>query len=118
NLGSFGGINPHDRVIVNGRIGRLKNSILHYSYKNITHYITKQNNYTEILSKNEKFNKLPPILFLIYVMLRTNLKFFELYIYKLGFLDGVYGFIVAVLRSYLTGIKELKKYAFYNYSGS
>lgn len=114
--GKFCGINPHDRVVINGKTGKLKNPILHYTYNSISQYIEKQNIYTELLSKNEKFIKLPAGIFFIYFTLRLILKFFELYIYKLGFLDGKYGIIVAILRVYITGIKELKKYALHNYS--
>ena len=42
----IGGIDPHDKVFVNGRIKRLRSSILHFSYHDIADHVATMNRFT------------------------------------------------------------------------
>ena len=52
--------NVHEKLIVEGSIGTLKNKVLHYTYKGLAHYIGKKDSLmlgfkpNEILSKGER----------------------------------------------------------------
>lgn len=103
----YGGINPHDRVIIKtGKVSTLKAHLLHYTYSSIAQYIARQNNYSsaaawELFKKNKRSH---PLL----IPLRTSWKFIETYIIKRGFLDGTHGMIAAIGAAYTTFQKYSK----------
>lgn len=87
----------HEILKVNGRTTHLKNSILHSSHENISEFVEKIDNYSTLRALELKKNKVKPFLF--DVLLFPLGKFTYLYIFKLGFLDGIYGFIHAIFMS-------------------
>jgi glycosyltransferase involved in cell wall biosynthesis len=97
--GYFGGINPHDKVVIkSGKVRTLKIPIIHHTYKSISQYVTKQNMYSSISAK-ELFSsgkKVTPYI----IPLKALWKFIETYFVKKGFLDGFRGFIVAMGATY------------------
>jgi len=102
----WGGYNPHDKVIVNGTVGKLKGDLKHYVFKNLRHNIDTNNSYSSIMAddlhKNgKKFSYLK-------LFLKPIGKFLETYIYKRGFLDGMPGFIIAVGAAYSMFLKFSK----------
>ena len=102
----WGGYNPHDKVIVEGKIGHLKGDIKHYVFKDLTHNIDTNNKYSSIMAKDlyEKGIKFS----YLKLFLKPIGKFLEVYIYKRGFLDGLPGFIIAVGASYSMFLKFAK----------
>lgn len=114
--GYFGGEDPHDKIIVNGNVARLEGEIYHYTYENISHHIRTINNFSDVVSqkmleKSEKF-VLPKML------AKPLIKFFETYVYKLGFLDGIQGLIISVLSSYYVFLKYAKLWELRKNKGS
>ena len=104
----WGGTNPHDRIELDGKmpVKRLKGNILHYSYNNIEEHIL-QNNHFSTISARTMYEK----------GVRTNwLKmlvspfwaFVNGYILRAGFMDGFYGFVIAVNTSHYTFLKYVK----------
>ncbi len=88
----------HENIKTDGQIRKLKHRMLHYSYKNFDHYISKINNYAwlqaeELYKKGKKVN-------VFHVTVKPVFRFFKHYILGLGFLDGFPGFILAIVRSY------------------
>jgi glycosyltransferase involved in cell wall biosynthesis len=98
----------HEGIILKGKSGRLKYDILHYSYPDLTTYFNKFNIYTSLVARY-KFsqNKRTRV---SYVVLRLPCEFIYRYIIKLGFLDGYYGFLYAVISSFYGFIKYAKLY--------
>ena len=106
NKAHWGGYNPHDKVIVDGSVGKLKGDLQHYVFDDLRHNIDTNNSYSSImatdLDKNgKKFSYLK-------LFLKPLGKFLEVYIYKRGFLDGMAGFIIAVGASYSMFLKFAK----------
>lgn len=104
--GEWKGIDPHDRLEVTGKTGYLKGDLWHYSYKDISHHLKKINSYTSIMAmefkkRGRKFNYLD-------IFLRPPFKFIKMYLIEKGFLDGLAGFIIAVLGSYYVFLKYAK----------
>ena len=97
--GYFGGINPHDKVVVRtGSVTTVTIPFVHHTYKSIAQYLIKQNMYSGI-SAQELFTsgkRVNPIV----IPLKTLWKFMETYFVKKGFLDGYRGFIVAMGATY------------------
>ncbi len=106
NEGYFVGEDPHDKIMVNGPVDKLKGEIYHYTYKNISHHIKTINNFSDVVSKNMK-NKGESFL-ITKMILKPPVKFLETYIYKFGFLDGIPGLIISILSSYYVFLKYAK----------
>jgi len=102
----WGGYNPHDKVIVNGKVGMLEGDLKHYVFTDLQHNIDTNNSYSSIMAedlykKGKKFSYLK-------LFFKPVGKFLEVYLYKRGFLDGMAGFIIAVGASYSMFLKFAK----------
>ncbi|WP_048810416.1 glycosyltransferase family 2 protein [Candidatus Methylacidiphilum infernorum] len=96
--GRWGGSREHDRVIVQGKVKKLKGELLHYSFPTIDYTLTKLPEYAtsfakEALSQGKCWSWVD-------VLLRPPWRFFRSYILKLGFLDGFPGFYVASMAAF------------------
>ncbi|MFI5253658.1 MAG: glycosyltransferase family 2 protein [Bacteroidota bacterium] len=87
----------HEKLDVKGSIGRLRGDIIHYTDDNLFHYFSKFNHYTSLaaedLHKNGRRYSLADLL------IHPPFLFFKMYILRIGFLDGIQGFILSVLSS-------------------
>lgn len=80
--------------------------ILHHSYKDLTDYFEKFNQYTSKIAQNNDQNN-RKISFLR-VVLRPWTEFFIRYFIRLGFLDGYPGYCYALISSFYTFVKHAK----------
>lgn len=100
------GQEPHDRVVVNGRVKRLKNPLRHYTYDDIRDYLDTLNRFSSITAQ-QRFSQ--GIRFgWTDVLIRPLLRFLKGYILRGGFLDGTHGFIVASNNSFGVFVKYCK----------
>lgn len=104
--GHCGGEEPHDRVYVNGKVRRLKGKIYHYTYTGIDDQIATINRFSGISARTHhqagRRVRLADLLF------RPLNRFLRGYVFKLGFLDGVPGLIVAANVAFGTFAKYAK----------
>jgi glycosyltransferase involved in cell wall biosynthesis len=92
--GKFSDDLVHERAIVTGLTGKLRQSILHESFRNAEQLLDKINHYSTasaqmLLSKNRKGTLKIAIAHALWAFLRT-------YFFRAGFLDGREGFMLAV----------------------
>ena len=84
----------------------IKGDILHYSYYTIGEHINQLNKFTDIGAteafSNSKRSGLIKILF------SPILKFIKDFVFRLGFLDGYHGFLIAYISSSATFLKYVK----------
>ncbi len=113
--GHWGGVNPHDHVIMdkNCRIGHLRGDLLHYSYPTIKHHIYQIDGYSDIAAR-AAFQRGRRSNVLLDICLNPTLTFFKKYFLKLGFLDGYEGFVISISTAYgkflkYTKLRELEK---------
>lgn len=104
--GGWTGIDPHDRVEVEGETGRLKKGIIHYNYKNITHHMEKVNAYTTIMSDRRFEARKGASLFKM--VFNPFGRFMRMYLLQRGFLDGRRGFVIAVIGAFYVFLKYAK----------
>jgi len=105
-FGKWGGINPHDTVVVNGKTAKLKGDLQHYSYENIKAHLDQVNKFTDIMAlEYGKIGEKPSV---INLTIRPFIKFIKMYFLKFGFLDGKRGFIIAVIASFYVFMKFVK----------
>lgn len=111
NIGYWGGENPHDKVIVGDRaiVAHLEGDLLHYSYGSISEHVKQIDKFTNI-SSLEAFKKNKHASRVIHLVFYPFFTFIKMYIFKLGVLDGVAGFLVCVSGSYYKFLKYAKLY--------
>lgn len=105
--GKWGGTNPHDKVIVSGKVEKLKGDLLHYAYENLEEHYEQIKKFA-IIAAHAKFRQGKKANFIFHVILSPLYKFFRKYVLRLGFLDGYYGFIFSGLTAYLNFMKYLR----------
>ena len=87
----------HENLIIEGRAGTLKHDLNHYTDPSIEHYFKKFNSYTTLSAKDLSANGKKASLWDI--LIRPVFLFTKMYIFKLGFLDGLHGLILAIFSS-------------------
>jgi glycosyltransferase involved in cell wall biosynthesis len=102
----WGGIDPHDAVLVNGRVGKLKNDLLHYSMEDLNHHVRKIISYSDIFAR-QKLETGQNVSGLT-LWFRPWWRFVRGYFLRLGFLDGWQGFAIARLVAMETFLRYAK----------
>lgn len=94
----------HETLEVDGKIGCLKEKLIHYSYKDYFDYKGKMLRYGQLKAREEiqKGKRWT----LAHQILRPSWKFINHFILRLGFLDGKKGLII----SYLNALGVLERY--------
>jgi hypothetical protein len=96
--GQYRGLDPHDKVVVEGKVSTIPAPLVHYTYSSLSQYVARQNAYStaaaEVMAR--KGEKISPL----FIPLKTFWKFIETYVVKMGFLDGFHGFVAAVGASF------------------
>lgn len=105
NSNRFNGL-VHEDIQIKGKVGRLREAFLHYTYKELSQFIKKTDQYTtldaqDMFRHNREF-KLSDIL------IRPSWRFIKMYILKRGYRDGIYGFILSGLYFFYGFIKYAK----------
>lgn len=113
--GQWGGQNPHDRVILIGDVvyKHLAGDLLHYSYHTIESHIDQTNKFSTI-GANEKYKKGKKSKILLHMLIYPFWTFIKNYFFKLGILDGYFGFVICVNSSYYKYLKYVKLYTLRN----
>ncbi|MEM6965301.1 MAG: glycosyltransferase family 2 protein [Bacteroidota bacterium] len=106
-------VQVHEEIETAGIIvGKLKNKLHHFTYKNRDHFLAKMLRYAEWSAKDH-FEKTPRVTF-VHLYVKPFFRFVKHYVIQLGFLDGEVGFAISkimawgVYQRYLK-IKELRK---------
>jgi glycosyltransferase involved in cell wall biosynthesis len=109
--GKWSGTNPHDRyqMTEGSAIKHLPGKILHYSYQSIDEHKKKSDYFSSIaanayLAKGKKSSWFKIIMSPIF-------RFTRDYIFKKGFLDGKYGWIIATITANEVAMKYKKLYS-------
>lgn len=97
----------HEILQVDGKIGRLKGMMDHYSYRDLSDYFSRFNRYTSQVALNhyrqgKRGSKG------LFFLLRPFIEFLNRYILRLGFLDGYPGYCYALVSSLYAFIKYAK----------
>ena len=103
---TWGGSEPHDKILVDGKVRRLKNHLEHYTYRNIDDHIQRINRFTSISSGELK--KAGRRWRLSDVLLRPAVRFVRSYIFQRGFMEGFAGFYVATSSAVYVFLKYAK----------
>ena len=107
--GRWGGVNPHDRVMMDEQspVCHIAGDLYHYSYHTIKDHIDQINSFSEIAARAAYANGRDANL-LLDIVLNPLLTFFKKYFLKLGILDGYQGYMIAIHTAYGKFLKYIK----------
>lgn len=108
--GSWQGINPHDRFTLNNpkNLGKLNGNLLHWIYENYQEHNEKIERFSTIAA--QAYYKQGQRSSIWKIVHRPTWAFFKAYFLRLGFLDGLNGFIICVQTYNVTFLKYIKLY--------
>ena len=102
----------HEGFTVDGKIGKLKNPMLHYTFSSFTEYFNKINYYTSL--KAVELVKQKGEIGGWTIFSHTVSAFILFFINKRGFKDGVRGLIISLLHSVSTMLNYIKLWELQN----
>lgn len=109
-LAYWGGDNPHDKLMMkeDAPIMHLMGDLLHYSYNSIEDHVLQNNKFSTISAetlfrRGKKTN-------IFKMIIHPSWAFLLGYIFRGGFLDGFYGYVVAYHVAHLSFLKHAKLY--------
>ena len=96
----------HERMKVQGRVGYLKEPLEHFSYRTLSDFIQRLDRYSSLAAREmrregRRFRRVD-------YFFRPPFTFLQMYLLRAGFLEGYFGFLLAVLYSFYTFAKYSK----------
>jgi glycosyltransferase involved in cell wall biosynthesis len=104
--GHIGGIDPHDKVVVDGPVGRLQSPILHFSYRDVADHVATINRFSSRGAAQVE----PSSLVAIQMFTHPLWRFFNFYVLRGGFLEGGRGLYAAMSAAFYVFLKYAKIY--------
>ncbi len=102
----WGGVDPHEKVLLQGQADRLRGDLYHYTYDDIHDHLRALNGLTEVASRELALRRKRARL--ADLLLRPLWRFLRFYVVKGGFREGVPGFFVAVTSAFYVFLKYAK----------
>jgi glycosyltransferase involved in cell wall biosynthesis len=108
--GKWIGRKLHERFMLTtgSTAGHLKGDLLHYSFYNVEGHLKQADKFSTMSAEAllEEGKPIPAY----YLFMKPTAKFFRNYFLRMGFLDGVYGYIICRIAATETFWKYLKAY--------
>jgi glycosyltransferase involved in cell wall biosynthesis len=100
------GQHVHESVRVDGAVGRLKNELQHFSFRDLSDQVARLNRYSSLAARQmheagRRANALD-------LLLHPSAAFLRNYLLRRGILDGSAGFVISVINSYGVFLKFAK----------
>lgn len=104
--GHFNDNTVHEEFVTKTLIEKLNGDLYHHSYLTLEDYFTKFNRYTtegalDYYRKGKKSS-------IFQIVFNPLYKFIKMYIVRLGFLDGIEGFVISVTSALYSMVKYFK----------
>ena len=91
--GRFNEVTVHESVQIQGKVDKLKNHMLHLAFDSVEEFYDKQKKYAKLSQKKKN---------LIKAFVSPIWTFLKIYIFRLGFIEGRYGFVIAKVYAQYT----------------
>ncbi len=104
--GRWGGNDPHDRVELEGKIGRLRGDLLHEPYRSLEHHLAKIDQYTTTMARGAIARGRRASTWNLVV--NPLFRFVRFYLLRGGFLEGWRGLVLASLAAHYVRLKYTK----------
>ncbi len=102
----WGGVDPHDKLIVDGPVGKLQSDLYHFSRESINVHLRKLIPFSDEFVRQHASSGTQPGPFDLAV--RPLWRFFRAYLLRLGFLDGWPGYYIAAHTAFSTVVRYAK----------
>jgi hypothetical protein len=87
----------HETLQLDGRSGRLRTPLLHYTYRSFSDYLERLDRYTARGAADLRgAGRRPSLAALLW---RPPARFLRMYVLQLGFLDGIHGLLLCTLAA-------------------
>ena len=94
----WGGVDPHDKLIVEGPVGKLRADLHHFTNESINRHLQKIIPFSdEFVRQHAGAGRRPGVFDLA---VRPVWRFLRAYVFRLGFLDGWPGYYIAWLNAF------------------
>jgi len=93
----------HEKVVVTGSTGYLRNPLEHYTYRSTADYLIRMERYSRLAALEIAEAKRPTLWSAL--TLRPAFTFLNMYLLRAGFLDGKKGLFLAASYAYYTFLK-------------
>jgi len=107
-IAKWGGMNPHDKIVLlnNTPVKHLKGEILHYAFNSVAEYLERNDIISSIAAQSlfTSGKKVPAIK----ILASPAWSFINGYFFRLGFLEGYYGLLIAFHTAKLSYLKYRK----------
>jgi glycosyltransferase involved in cell wall biosynthesis len=97
--GKFNDVAVHESVQIDGNTGKLKNHMIHLAFDTVEEFSSKQKKYAALSQKKKN---------LIKAFISPIWTFVKIYIFRLGFVEGWHGFVIAKVYAQYTFWKYIK----------
>ena len=88
----------HEKLHCEGSVGKLKQKMIHYTYKGLNHYITKKEKYAWFQAEQRFAKKKKTTYFQLFF--KPSYRFFDSFIKRGGFRNGIPGLVLAATDAY------------------
>jgi glycosyltransferase involved in cell wall biosynthesis len=102
----WGGVDPHDKLVVQGKIGSLRGRLLHYNASSIDDQIVKISSYSNDFLRDALRRQRHASW--VDLGIRPWWRFVRSYFLRLGFLDGWQGYYIARMTAFYTATRYAK----------
>lgn len=103
---TWGGKDPHEKILVDGEVRRLKSPLHHFSYRDVSDHLNRINRFTSIsarelraVGKRWSWGD---------TLGRPAVRFVHSYLWKRGFFEGFPGFFIAVTAAFYVYLRYAK----------
>jgi glycosyltransferase involved in cell wall biosynthesis len=107
---TWSGSPEHDFIMLAGEGARtrLTGDLLHYSFRDISHYLSKHIGYSEVFLQRERARGRG--FSWVSVLIRPLWRFLRAYVLRLGFMDGFPGLWIAVSTAFFAFVRYSRRY--------
>jgi glycosyltransferase involved in cell wall biosynthesis len=103
--GRWVGEGLHERLEVTGTVRRMREPILHDVYRDIADQVATINRFSDVHAADQPARG---HWYVVAGLVHAAVKFFECYVWKSGFLDGVPGLVIAMNSAWYVFLKHAK----------
>lgn len=96
----------HEKLVIHGRIEKLKGHLFHFTYRDIADHMARINTFSELGAQKLYAKKKKCRWY--HLAFRPLLGFMKSFFWKAGFLDGYAGFVIARIHSYSIFVRYAK----------
>jgi len=93
----------HEKLVIRGKIARLKGPIHHFTYRSISDHLDRINNFSKLGAQKLYAQKKKARWY--HLIFFPFFRFIKFFFFRLGFLDGFAGLLISVLNSYAVFIR-------------